>query len=245
MPFQIKQFILSLLLFTQPTFAEDWLVWSEYDNDDLGMQIYLAQSNPIETTPLKLSQNGVNITPSLIVDHQNIWVIWVNRKLPENYQLHYAHINKQSLTISNAGIIPTFDHKIYSPDIIIHNNHPIITWSGFDGQDEEIRAAHFKQGSWHQLPDITQNNDSDAKPMLILLPNNQLAVQWTALSNSDSQIKTKNIQLAPSALRENAAVAHASVQFSLKNERKNMTTLPNAFKNRQSRLLMGKSSKTH
>jgi len=176
---------------TLPTaHADNWLSWSEFDRDGENMQIYLSREAGDDVGPVhKITHRGMNITPSLLITADEIWIAWVDRANRLNYRLRYARIDPDTQNLLESGSIATSDNKVYSPVFAVTaTGIPVLAWSGWDGGDEEIRLAYFLNGRWGTENKITSNIVPDTLPVFITSQDGKPTLSWERISNDEVTI---------------------------------------------------------
>jgi len=171
--------------------ADTWLSWSEFDQDGENIQIYLSRETGDDVGPVqKITHRGMNITPSLLVTPDDVWIAWVDRANRLDYRLRYARINPETQNLLESGTIATRDHKVYAP-VFAHTatGIPVLAWSGLDNDnDEEISLAYFQSGRWGVEQRITQNKVPDTSPLFSTGHNGELTLSWETISNNEISI---------------------------------------------------------
>lgn len=130
---------------------------------DGNIQLYFARKQSgqwSETIPL--THAGVHVTPTLVTHNDHSWIAWVERKGQSGNVLHIAHVVAGK--VEEKSIIPTDHGRVFSPSISADKKGRVwLTWSAFDGADEDIYAIWFDDGASgpvervhadNQVPDV-------------------------------------------------------------------------------------------
>ncbi len=223
--------------------ADNWLSWSEFDQDGENIQIYLTRETGDKVGPVqKITHRGMNITPSLLITADEIWIAWVDRANRLNYRLRYARIDPDTQNLLESGSIATRDHKVYAPVFAqTATGSPVLAWSGLDNEDEEISLAYFQSGRWGTEKRITQNRVPDTSPLFSTGSHGELILSWEKITNNE--ISTHSITLHPDfvttrseSLTENIPVS--SDRQTARNKA-SIQKLPNSLQARQQQFFMG------
>lgn len=170
---------------TTPALASNWYTWAEADATSSQINVYLGEEQDGKPKQIiKLSESGANLTPVASIRGNILWAVWVDRADPGRHVLRYTRINLNKPNRKKVGYISTGDNKIYSPFILATPLGVFVAWSAFDGKDEEIRLAEYRQGQWNAETSLTDNDVPDTLPVLSLSAD-KLAVQlsWEQLSD--------------------------------------------------------------
>ena len=189
----IKQTLLSsLFVFVGAKMAlasEDIFIWSEFEQEKI--QVFLG-INPVsaDSRLLKLSDEGLNISPAIMVTEKEIWAAWVDRQDSAQCVLKYAVLNRNNNSIIDKGIIPANNAQLYSPLFAKDKGGKLwLVWSGFDGTDEEIRVAHWSREGWSKEISITDNDVPDTLPAIDVSENGDINIIWEQLSKTGFEKK--------------------------------------------------------
>lgn len=173
------------------------MTWSAFDGVQQGMNVYLryegANGQAVER---QITQAGTHISPTLQMDGSIIWLAWVDRAESNQYALYYAVLLADSLTPIETGKLATQDARVYSPVVSVSpQGTPWLAWAGFDGEDEEIRLAHYENGRWQSERALTDNTMPDSQPRFAVLADGTLQLNWE--QTTSTAVVTKHTTLAP------------------------------------------------
>ncbi len=172
--------LLATFGFSSLAVADSVMTWAAFDNDQQEMNIYLrTEVSGGSAIERQITHGGNNITPTLQMDGSIIWLAWVDRANAERFNLNYAVLLADSLTLIEIGKVETQEDQIYSPSITVTpEGTPWLAWAGFDGQDEEIRVTHYENGRWVQERAVTNNDVPDSRPRFEIKANGGLLLVW-------------------------------------------------------------------
>ncbi len=221
-----------------------WLVWSEFDDNEQNIDVYLEHAADGERKlGRKLSAGGSHITPTLAVGSDLIWVAWVDRKNPDHYVLHYSILNPQSLDIVETGKIDTSDDRVYSPSMFVSDaGSTWLAWSGFDGNDEEVKLARYRGNGWGKIRQITDNHFADSLPQLTT-DGSRIVLSWEQITSTEILNREFLVeQEGPTSLQKQSKARTASSDKSTASSRSSFNPekrLPSSLLSKKKRVLMG------
>lgn len=197
----IRTLIIAVILFAGApvTMADSLITWSEFDDDQQNINIFLRRLADDGTMlEQQIDNGGNNLTPSIAYDEPLVWLTWADRTDLNHYLLRYALLRADSLDVLESGKINTLDKDIYAPSIAVAADHtPWIAWAGFDGHDEEIKVAHYDKGHWSPEQNITQNDMPDSTPWFETLDDGSLSLAWE--ETTKAEVLTRHTTLVPAS----------------------------------------------
>jgi len=160
--------------------ADSVMTWSEFDDDRQGLDVFLRyETSGGGIVEKQITHGGEHISPALQLDGSIIWLAWVDRAETDRYTLRYAVLLANSLTLIETGKLATQEARIYAPAISVSpEGTPWLAWAGFDGEDEEIRLAHYENGRWTEQRVLTDNSVPDSQPRFSIRADGGLQLNW-------------------------------------------------------------------
>lgn len=237
--------LISMLLIISATAADSVMIWSAYDGEQQGMNVYLrqeaAKGSAVER---QMTSGGVNILPTLQLDGSIIWLAWVDQTASDQYDLKYAVVLAGSLTLIETGTIATLDERIYSPAITVSpQGTPWLAWAGFDGKDEEIRIAYYENGRWVAERALTNNEIPDSEPRFKIQSDGILLLSWEQTTSTAIISKHANILPIAGYSLSQASPSEAIIEYKKRVGQQRQINpdkpLPAALEKRKKDFLMG------
>ena len=244
----LRTFIIAVSLLTSAsiTTADSLITWSEFDDDQQNIHIFLRRlADNGSMLEQQIDNGGNNLTPSIYFDKPLIWLTWADRTNLEHYLLRYVMLSAETLQILETGEVKTLDKDVYAPSIAVAADHtPWIAWAGFDGHDEEIKLAYYDQGHWSTERNITQNETPDSTPRFETLNDGSLSLAWE--ETTKTEVITRRTTIVPAVQKSSidTRFSPALVAKKVHAHQRNFDrekNLPNSLTSRRKNILMGKS----
>lgn len=189
--------LFAMLVNTSVASAVSVMAWSAFDDKQQEANVYLRKElSSGSIVERQISQGGLNITPTLQVDGSIIWVAWVDRANPEQFDLYYAVLLANSLTLIEMGKVGIQDDHIYSPSLIVTpEGTPWLAWAGVNGKDEDIKISHYENGHWVTERAMTDNEIPDSRPRFEIKVDGGLLLSWE--QTTSTAVITKQSEIIP------------------------------------------------
>jgi len=119
----------------------------------------------------------------------HFWVFWTQDGPGRSELLAASWIGDGSAFSSPEPIAPASGSpRLFLQAATGRNGLPWLVWSGFDGNDYEIRVARGRGTDWTAESPITSNEDQDIFPSLTILPDGNPLVVWQRSAPGSAKI---------------------------------------------------------
>jgi len=179
-----------------------WAAWGNFA--DGRYSIYIQNIASPRRWRLPASEDAAVTDPKLIFDGDGVvWIFW-NETREQSWQIvsrrFDGNVWSPKRTILEATSFPTVN-----PDVFLDGKGFIwLAWSGYDGRDYEIYLTRWDGKAWGSPVALTNNEENDLFPSLVIGPDDLPVVSWQRSSAGWNQVFA-------ATYRENGALQEAAV----------------------------------
>jgi len=157
-----------------------WIVWQSYEIDTNPEIVYKMynESSTFPWSPIKtLTTNpGVDMTPSITVASENIWVVWSSNRTG-NFEIYYKTYNGSWSPDTRLTTDPSKDEF---PSVMEGKDGDIwVAWSSNRTGNFEIHYQVYNGSSWQPSGQVTLNPEHDVDPSIMQARDGTIWIVWT------------------------------------------------------------------
>lgn len=179
-----------------------FIIWHDYDNNNLTIRSYNANNNTFGTETAIPSTNSNSLYPTLAADtYTKLHLAWA-----ESGKIYYTKINhsggnysfspsKEEVTL-NYGAWSSHSFPAITTD---YSRRPNVVWEVYNTVTYLRNIVHRRRelsGSWSSFTTFSTNDDEYLKPSIgshfKISNNNNLEVGWYVLSNNQLKLAKYN-----------------------------------------------------